>query len=345
VAGANGELIAVGHLTTELDGGDSDETAWIAAFDRTGAKLWQKTYGGAYRDVFHTAVALPDGGLVLAGARHHSDEFGEIPLETSCWILRVDARGAPLWERTFRWDRFCEVVAIDVEPGRGVALAGSSGLIASVDLDGNTRFATGVDGVGRDSSTIQFQTVSLLPDGGVLVAGSRYVDAYTKELGSWILLVSSAGEIVRDEVFFDPYTRFVAAFPTKADAGGAVLLAGSRQSALHLVTIDAAGAKLSARAIELASERGETLEIGWVGELADGAFMLAGSIDGDGWICVLDRQGRKRWEQTFGAEDTSDWIDSLVALPGGGWAAAGTRTTGVFGTEAAWLFAIEDPPF
>ncbi|TRW22209.1 T9SS type B sorting domain-containing protein [Flavobacterium zepuense] len=82
--------------------GQGGQDVWIVKINTTGAVLWQKLYGTTYFDDFNDIVETPDGGfLVLAGTYgsggNKSESFGSY----DTWLLKLDAQGSLLWEKSY----------------------------------------------------------------------------------------------------------------------------------------------------------------------------------------------------------------------------------------------------
>jgi hypothetical protein len=80
--------------TNSFGAGDYD--IWILKLSGKGKIIWQKTYGGPRADYAHSIYPLADGGFVVAGS---TASFGAGHFDS--WILRLDARGAVIWEKTY----------------------------------------------------------------------------------------------------------------------------------------------------------------------------------------------------------------------------------------------------
>jgi hypothetical protein len=61
---------------------------WVLRLDSRGNPRWQRTFGGEKDEWLRTAVALPDGGFLLAGATKTIGAGG-----WNGWVLRVNAEG------------------------------------------------------------------------------------------------------------------------------------------------------------------------------------------------------------------------------------------------------------
>ena len=72
---------------------------------------WSKTYGGSRYDNLTAVLSIPGGGYLLAGSSDSPADFcksepargasrdGRV-IRTDIWVIRTDARGRQLWDRT-----------------------------------------------------------------------------------------------------------------------------------------------------------------------------------------------------------------------------------------------------
>jgi hypothetical protein len=75
-----------------LGGGD----IWLVRLDANGNILWNKTYDTPTHDYGYELVEVSTGGFAIAGAYNAS-----WPYWSDVWLLRTDANGNHLWNKTF----------------------------------------------------------------------------------------------------------------------------------------------------------------------------------------------------------------------------------------------------
>jgi hypothetical protein len=90
---ADGGFIVAGR-TNSYGAGNTD--FWILKLKASGELEWQRTYGGSAVDWAFSVRQTSDGGYVAAG---RTDSFGAG--SSDVWILKLDASGNILWQRTF----------------------------------------------------------------------------------------------------------------------------------------------------------------------------------------------------------------------------------------------------
>lgn len=105
----DGGAVIAGFSLSEISGnktaprfGGAD--AWVVRFGPDGANLWQHSYGGESNDWIYNVIGTADGGLLLVGETFSgvsgtktSSNYGS----NDAWVLRLDANGNQLWDRTF----------------------------------------------------------------------------------------------------------------------------------------------------------------------------------------------------------------------------------------------------
>jgi hypothetical protein len=74
---------------------------WLVKIDANGKELWQKSFGGKYRDDLQQVLELEDGSIVLGGTSNspagfdkHTEHYGI----SDWWIIKLDAQGQEIWQ-------------------------------------------------------------------------------------------------------------------------------------------------------------------------------------------------------------------------------------------------------
>jgi hypothetical protein len=76
--------------------GAGDRDLLLLALDQNGDSLWSRTYGGSKYEQSGSMLATTDGNFILCG---HSSSFGDD--RHDAYVLKVDASGTILWQRTY----------------------------------------------------------------------------------------------------------------------------------------------------------------------------------------------------------------------------------------------------
>jgi hypothetical protein len=129
----------VGGYSGSGAGGDKTDTCrggtdyWIVKVDDSGNLLWDKTFGGSNNDwLFSLAISTDDG--LLIGGQSFSPVSGEkteanhdpAPSGSDRWVIKSDAAGMKLWDRTYGADQTEDLNQIIPGPDGGFLVTGES---------------------------------------------------------------------------------------------------------------------------------------------------------------------------------------------------------------------------
>jgi len=126
-------------------GGD----AWIVKIDGLGNKEWDQTFGGDTLDEAFALRQLPNGDY-LVGCTTFSDKSGDKSEDgrgdMDFWVLRLDAQGNKLWDKTIGGDYYDQINDIELAPDGDVYISGgtrskpNTGEVGPDDARGNVDF-------------------------------------------------------------------------------------------------------------------------------------------------------------------------------------------------------------
>ena len=139
---SDGGFVLAGETkSTDLPGGKKSlggDDVWIVRTDDSGNLLWNQTYGGTGDEYANAVLALADGGFAVAGITNSLDlpSGQKTAGKNDFFLLRTDANGNVLWNRTYGGADNDSANALAGLPGGGFALAGSS---FSADLPGGSK--------------------------------------------------------------------------------------------------------------------------------------------------------------------------------------------------------------
>ncbi|MCD4840414.1 MAG: hypothetical protein K8R08_00155 [Methanosarcinales archaeon] len=161
----------LGGATRPFKTGSSD--FWLVKTDKNGVELWNRTFGGNFRDIAYSVQQTSDGGFIMAGVTRS-------PHSNDCWLVKTDAEGIEMWNRTIvRPNEDNRPNSILQSPDGAYIIAGkteSSGTesydmwLVSTDQDGYVQWEMTFGGTCHDDVA---RSVLLAPDGGLVVAGDK----------------------------------------------------------------------------------------------------------------------------------------------------------------------------
>ncbi len=231
VSTSDGGFLLGGHSSTGINGTKTTTAFgacwncidyWVVKTDADGNQLWDKTIqGSSMRDRMTTLIETSDGGFVLAG---YSDS--DLALDKSeaniggsdYWVVKLDADGNQLWDRTLGGTGDEQPFAL-VELPNGTILVGglsfslndgnrtapSRGLsdywVVNLDANGTILWDQAYGGTDADN----LRDMILTNDGGVILIGESYSGAGGEktapsygERDIWMLKIDVTGSLLWD---------------------------------------------------------------------------------------------------------------------------------------------------
>ncbi len=281
---------------------------WLLKLDAEGNLLWNKTYGGSKDDRGQSVIETDDGGFAIVGYAMSDDGDGTNNEGFhDNWILRLDASGNILWERSFGFsghDHSYDVVQtvdggfffagfLDVTQSGGEGNFGKGGYLTlhgvgefwgtKLDADGNLQWRRYFGGTNNDRA----YSVLAADDGSFLMAGASESDDFdiTSPKGSydfWVVKVDKNGTMLWQRSLGGSGIDIARDITKTADGG--YLVAG------HTFSTDA----------DISQNYGES----------------------DVWLVKLDDNGNKLWQKSLGGLKF-DAAESVVLTKDGGFLIAG----------------------
>nr|WP_298995902.1 hypothetical protein [uncultured Allomuricauda sp.] len=200
---------------------------WLLKLDADGNLQWNKTYGGSKDDRGQSVIQTNDGGYAIVGYAMSDDGDGSNNEGFhDNWILRLDASGTILWEKSFGFsghDHSYDVVQtsdggfffsgfLDVTSSEGEGNTGKSPYLTRhgvgefwgtrLDANGDLIWRRYFGGTNNDRS---FGVVEA-NDGGLVMVGASESDDFdiSNSKGSydfWVVKVSAKGEMLWEKSF------------------------------------------------------------------------------------------------------------------------------------------------
>ena len=156
---------------------------WLIRIDADGNELWQKTYGGHYRDELRSVEITKDGGYIIAGYSNSpasgNKVQGNFGKGGDFWILRLNSKGDVEWQQTIGGDQDDQPYAIHQTNDLGYIVAGSSNSQTRTSKKGTDLWAVKLDQSGGFlwEQAYDFGAVDILTslveneDGTMLIGG------------------------------------------------------------------------------------------------------------------------------------------------------------------------------
>jgi hypothetical protein len=319
---------------TEDNEGDLDY--WIWKMDESGELDWQKSIGGSGADKLYSIRNTRDGGFILAGT---SDSQKGSFKKDSCrgkddiWIVKLDAKGKDVWQKTIGGSGQEMVKSIDQTPDGGYIIGGSS--------------ASGI---------------SLLVLQGI-------ADPYGKSLGSngamdyWIVKLDEKGEVKWQKTFGGKYIDILESIEQTKDGG--YIVGGYSNSPSSQTKMNENYGEGDYWILKLDKDG----EIEWqqtlggdgddhlyaVKQTADGGYVIGGNSSSgatgkksksnknhtDIWLIKLDEKGEIVWQETYNTGNV-DVLTSLVENKDGSMLLGGYAQSEVMGLTKADSQQIND---
>ncbi|QMU29524.1 T9SS type A sorting domain-containing protein [Adhaeribacter radiodurans] len=360
-------------------------------------RLWNKSFGGIRTEyqsqgnecdkIFGTSsltamVRSSDGGYLLGGTSDSKkgndksdDHLGSI-LEEQCfsdqqpitdyWIVKTNANGEKLWDKTFGGNDRDELKAILATPDGGYLLGGSSKSngngnktqasrgyedywIVKISANGNKIWDKTFGGHLGDVLT----TLIATPDGNYLLGGTsisgKSGDKTEAGIGGqefWIVKIDGDGNKIWDKAYDNEGNDLSTLQSIVPSSDGGFLLGGTTsidKGNYWVVKINSQGLKLWNK-----SFGGDAYDnLSALANTTDGGYLLGGYSNSgksgdkseasrggnDFWVVKIDEAGKKVWDETIGGNG-SDLLSALIKTPDGGFLLGGTTNSGVSGEKS-----------
>ncbi len=209
---------------TETPRGERDY--WLIKADANGNLIWNRRFGGDDNDLMQDIYQTPDGGFLLAGqsksnisGEKSENSIGYLTNENAkidYWIIKTDANGNLIWDRTFggvdseeAWrilpttDGNYFIGGYSSSGANGNKEASSNGgrdyWLVKMDINGNKIWDRAYGGFGRDEirniRPLKKDRIGLLGFSGSGISGDK-TELTRGANDYWFLMIDQAGDIV-----------------------------------------------------------------------------------------------------------------------------------------------------
>jgi hypothetical protein len=308
------------------------EDMWLVRTDSSGNKLWDVSFGGRAIDWATSVRQTSDGGFVVAGAstspasgNKSSDSWGG----SDFWVVRFNAAGAKLWDRSFGGDNWDAAYTIRQTSDGGFVIGGYSNSgaggnktaagygfsdfwLVRLDGDGNKLWDRAFGGDWDEELRSLVET----PDGGFLLAGRSYsfpsgskTSAHFGYYDWWVIRVDGNGAELWQRSYGGTDDDILRDVNRTADGG--FILSGSSRSSTN-------GTKTSR----------------WYGRT-------------DYWMVRINGSGEPLWDQTLGTRGEDDAVSAQQTADGGfivagtSYDRGGNKTSPTFGNGDFWVVKLQ----
>jgi len=300
---------------------------------------WSTTFGGPKWDEAYSVQQTSDGGYIVTG---YTDSYAED--FRAVWLVRTDARGEEMWERTFGETGWAEGRAVRQTSDGGYILTGFVRVddqpdvwLVKTDADGNKEWARTFGGPEAEWGF----SVEETSDDGYVVAGFTRSEGEGEE-DAWLIKTDSRGRQVWGRTFGGPQADYARSVWQTSDGGyiiaGRTSSYGSGGADAWLIKTDADGNEqwswpFGGPKDDFANAVQQTSDGGYV---FAGGTRSAGDGNTDMWLVKTDGNGTLEWGEAFGGSDEEEGC-SVQQTPDGGYVMAGYTTSYGAGEEDVWL--------
>jgi hypothetical protein len=333
-----------GYIATGYSGMPGNYDLYVLKTDGDGNEQWHKTYGGNKLEVGWSIHELNDKGFLLHGSTASKDTTKRDDI----YLLRLDARGNVMWEKTFGNQLYERTTHLLFTTDNHYLLIGQRNInadnidsyIIKIDTAGNLLWEKTYGGPLMERTFYGAET----PAGEFLISGS--VLPYKNNKADILLIkISKNGDLLWTKTYGEENVHdIIHSFGLNRDRKTftAIGYIESGKPGFHdalFMQFDGEGKLLRKQT----HHSGEDLRVMHAEETNDGGFIATGftrkDIDNelyDAVLIKLDRSGHTEWLKTFGTPGKDDQGYWIITNADGGFTITGyTHSHGMNGD--LWL--------
>ena len=329
---AAGGYIAVG---TQDAKGPLGLDAWVRMFTSQGQEVWKQVFDRQQFDLPTAIRPTLDGGYIMVG-----EISGVNNKNQKAWVVKLNAQGQTIWERTIDRKGFDIGTPHDVQPtpDHGYLLVGeaysrdaghSDGWLVKLDEQGNLLWQKFLQGSRK--SDVFHAIMPAVDDGYILIGHADY--------SGWIVKIDAEGEQIWEQVIGGQDADILRSIDLTLD--GNYIVAGHTRSRksngdydVWVIKLDPEGKVLW----EHTFGNRDWNQANAIASIPDGGYLVGGSKsagrDGDAWLLKLNAEGNLEWERSFDDGWNDCTIYAVQAALDEGYIAAGNKG------DNAWIFKI-----
>lgn len=303
---------------------------WIIKVDKSGNKLWDKTYGGRLSDGGGQLLQLPDGSFIVAatsnsgigGDKTTPNKSIANPFLEDYWIFKIDSNGNKLLDITIGGDSMDRLVGIKKTLDNGYIIYGHSNSAIGADKSSGNWGQFDYWIVKTDLNFVKQWDKTY---GGVF--DESLSDVLITSDSGYVLIGNSASTISGDKTIANKsagnnYNYWI----LKLDKNGSIkwqkVLGGSvAEYANGGIVVKDDGVIISGYS--------------YSGVSGDKTVPPYGTSTGtaDGWLVKLDKAGNKLWDYAVGG-NKSDYLNSILSLTDSSITLAATSASDISGNKS-----------
>jgi hypothetical protein len=196
-ATSEGAIVIAGTSDSNASGDKSENSKggndyWIVKIDADGNKIWDKTIGSVGDDRYPRITATSEGAIVIAGTSNSNasgDKSENSKGGSDYWIVKIDADGNKIWDKTIGSVGNDSNLASIVETNEGgFVVAGGSWSNAGGDKSENSKGGSDhwIVKIDADGNKIWDKTIG---------TNSEDINLFTTFLSSWGVGIDSLDNI------------------------------------------------------------------------------------------------------------------------------------------------------
>jgi hypothetical protein len=302
--------------------------------DADGVMRWRRTYGGLGNDRATDMLLLPDGGFLLVGMTSQSDTAN-----LDAWVVRTDADGIQLWERSYGGSGNEEASSVHELAGGGFAIAGYTSsfdfggspaapqfYLLQIDAFGNVIWQKGMGGPLEDRA----RSVDIAPNGDWLIAG--ITKSATRDYEVAVLRVTSTGDSIWTFEGVSPYhdeASAVLALPNGETAWLGFTFENNKDYNLAIGFLNSQGFEIAGKGYRSTGHDNDRTSCNRLYQRAKASSIVfvghtqsKGAGANDIYLVVVGEDGVVRLDQAYGGSN-DDIGAAVIPTLGGGYAIVG----------------------